>query len=141
MKEHKIAFKELLKLFSDKGKWFTKEELEAAVEMHPLNGFGGGANHGTGKAFTATADFVFKCRTCEEVSMENPWYQIILGTIGGSWIHHNSSDESELSDGFNDSNIRKISTEDKTDYFTSGLHHVKGGYACDHCYDTVYNDN
>ena len=88
MNNHYFEFCELLRRFADRSKWFSREQLETAVEAHPLDGIGPGVSHGTGLAVAATSGFVFKCRTCEESGMDNPWYQIVrpITEFGGLFV-------------------------------------------------------
>jgi hypothetical protein len=123
-------FDELLQLFSYEH--FSKQELESARAVHPLD-----PRPNTGAAYAASVGYLFKCKTCTDIGMDVQWYRLVLDTIGGSPLFHQRTSEEDLRNGFDDTNLAKIT--DDADYYSSGLNYIEGtGYVCDHCRESIF---
>jgi len=125
-------YAELMSLFGQTGRRFTKEHQE--VVKHPLN-----PKDKQGLSFVLAANFVFKCNTCEETGLQ-PWYKLIIQTIGGSPMHRSFTSFDDLRKGYGGSNLLRIieDAELPDNVMDSGLNYLKKeGYVCDHCMDSV----
>ena len=124
---------ELINLFFYSKNQFSKEQITSATLIHPL-----ALKHPKGASSSSTANFLFECYPCKLIG-DNPWYKIILDTIGGFPFLKQHTNEDDLRKGFTDSNLSKISEIDNRNYPESGINFVeKVGYVCDHCRENVF---
>lgn len=131
-------FDELRKLISNGKRNFSNETLENATFLHPLNL----KSSTIPSTHIATAKFLFKCHPCSEMGFPIQWYQIILDSVGGTMAYQPRSKVSDLERGYTRENIAKIDEKDKTDYQTSSLNFIESvGYVCDHCKDSIFENN
>lgn len=128
-------YKELKPLYSSISNQFT--EVQKEVIKHPLN-----LKDKQGTSHSLVSNLVFKCNTCEEIGMQ-PWYQMIINTIGGSPLHRSSTAINDLLKGNDGSNLLRIleNVSLPNNVMASGLNYLEGeGYVCDHCMTSVYLD-
>ena len=131
-------FSKLRELIFNGKRNFSSEVLATAEYLHPANL----KRSSIPTTHVATAEFLFKCHTCSEIGFQIQWYQIILDTVGGSAAYQPRSLESDLERGHDGRNLAKIKEGDKTDYQTSSLNLLESkGYICDHCRDSIFEDN
>ena len=127
-------FDELIRILNSDH--FSKEEYASAREVHPLN-----PNPDTGAMYTASADFLFQCKTCAEIGLAYQWYRITIDSIGGLPFLHRKTDEEDLRNGHDGLNLSKIAEDDDTEYYDSSINYVEGvGYVCDHCKDSIFEE-
>ncbi len=136
-----ISFKEFKELreLVDKGKSnFPRSSLDSAEFLHPLNE----NKKGLPEAHIATAGYLFKCKSCYEIGMQDSWYEIILDTVGGTALDKIKSFSQDLGKGWEEDNIFKIKKEDNNSYFASSINFINNyGFVCDHCRDSCFDKN
>jgi len=103
----------------------TKEQANQKNAMYPI-----------------LADYAFNCACCEDACPDLNLYRIIKGTLTNFEQARAGMAKRTLAENIKSiEGIFPLDSLNETPEFDSILNWVEGfGYVCDHCHDTVFND-
>jgi hypothetical protein len=84
------------------------------------------------------SNYAFECVCCRDIGLSYATYALVKKKMGAGVITETDANSIK---GRIDRKISRLEDLDAAPEFNSLLHVTKDGFVCDHCYDTIYDEN